>query len=121
MQADVRRIVAAKSHRRRAGRCPVILHSLGTGETFEIRPTADGFVDLTSNVAVQVCGDRISFQDGRRDVDLRVADDIALDGFDHNSNERFFVRAGGGASVTIYDQYHVDYFQYAVAAAGDRF
>lgn len=121
MQSDVRRIVAVESHRRRAGRCPVIVYSLGTGETFDIRPTADGFVDLASNVAVHVRGDRISFPDGRRDVDLRLADDIALDGFDHNSNERFFVRAGGGASVTIYDQDQLNYFQYAVAADGDRY
>ena len=51
MPPEIRRIIAVEAHRRRSGHCPVRLYSLGTGETFEINPTADGFVDMTSGVS----------------------------------------------------------------------
>jgi hypothetical protein len=120
-QGDVRRIIAVEAHRRRSGRCPVLVHSLGTGESFDIRPTPDGFVDIASGVAVRVSGERLLLSDDRRAVDLHLSGDIAFDGYDHISNERFSGRAGGGASVTIYDSEQVNYFQYAVAAEGDRY
>ncbi len=36
------------------------------------------------------------------------------------NHESFSGRAGGGASVTLYDREQSNYFQYAVAAEGDR-
>lgn len=120
MQAEVRRIIAVEAHRRRSGRCPVLLHSLGTGESFDIRPTPDGFVDLASGVVVRVSGDQI--QTGSLGtIDLRFAGDVAFDGYDHSSNETFSGRAGGGASVTVYDGSRVNFYQYAVVTEGDRY
>jgi hypothetical protein len=121
MQKDVRRIIAVEAHRRRSGRCPVLIHSLGTGESFDIRPMADGFVDLASGVTVRVDGERLLLPDDDSAVDLHLNGDVAFDGYDHISNERFSGRAGGGASVTIYDNGRVNYFQYAVAAQGDLY
>lgn len=121
MQADVRRIIAVEAHRRRSGRCPVLVHSLGTGESFDIQPRPDGFLDVASGVAVRISGDRLLLPDDRRTIDLHLTGDIAFDGYDHTSDERFSGRAGGGASVTIYDSDRTNYFQYAVAAEGDRY
>lgn len=121
MQAEVRRIIAVEAHRRRSGRCPVLLHSLGTGESFDIQPTSDGFVDLASGVAVRVSGDKILLPGNQRTIDFRFTGDVAFDGYDHASNETFSGRAGGGASVTVYDGERVNYFQYAVVTEGDRF
>jgi hypothetical protein len=36
------------------------------------------------------------------------------------SNEFFSGRAGGGASVTVYDGQRIDYFQYAVVVEDGR-
>ena len=59
MPPEIRRIIAVEAHRRRSGHCPVRLYSLGTGETFEINPTADGFVDMTSGVSASTAEGRI--------------------------------------------------------------
>lgn len=120
MQSDLRRIVAVEAHRRRSGRCPVRVHSLGTGETFEIRPAADGFLDVDSGLSARIQGSQIRLTDGRGPIDLMMVGDVGFDGYDHESREPFFGRAGGGASVTLYDRHRKDYFQYAVAAEGDR-
>ena len=53
---NLRRIVMVEAHRRRSGRCPLRVHSLGTGETFEIKPAADGFYDVASGTTVRVDG-----------------------------------------------------------------
>jgi hypothetical protein len=119
MQADVRRIVAVEAHRRRSGRCPVRVHSLGTGETFEIRPEPNGFLDLATGIAVSVDGLRIILPDGQGPIDLTLTGDVGFDGYDHGSREPFSGRAGGGASVTLYDRNRRDFFQYAVATEGD--
>lgn len=115
MRPEIRRIIAVEAHRRRTGQCPVCVHSLGTGETFEIRPTVDGFVDEASNLAVRIADGRILIPDADAAIDLKLTGDISFEGFDNDSRETFTGRAGGGASVTIYDAAHVDFFQYAVA------
>jgi hypothetical protein len=120
MQSDLRRIVVVEAHRRRSGRCPVRLHSLGTGETFAIEPAADGFLDVASGMTVSINGSQITLPDGRGPIDLTLTGDVGFDGFDHESREPFSGRAGGGASVTLYDRHRNDYFQYAVAVEGDR-
>jgi hypothetical protein len=120
VQSDLRRIAAVEAHRRRSGRCPVKVHSLGTGETFEIRPIGDGFLDVASGMHVRVDGVRILLPDGRGPIELMLVGDIGFDGIDRGNGERFSGRAGGGASVTLYDHDRNDYFQYAVAAEGDR-
>lgn len=119
MQPDLRRIVVVEAHRRRSGRCPALLHSLGTGETFEIKPAPDGFLDVASGMTVSVDGSQILLPGGRGPIDLTLTGDVGFDGYDHESREPFSGRAGGGASVTLYDRHRNDYFQYAVAADGD--
>ena len=51
---------------------------------------------------------------------MTLVGDVGFDGFDHDGQEPFTGRAGGGASVTIYDRGGNDYFQYAVGTDGDR-
>jgi hypothetical protein len=121
MQSDIRRIIVVEAHRLRSGRCPVKVHSLGTGESFDIRPTADGFVDVASGLTVRTSPGHILLTDTQGTIDLHLTGDVAFDGYDHVSNEVFSGRAGGGASVTVYDKDRADYFQYAVATPDDRF
>lgn len=120
MSPEIRRIVAVAAHRRRAGECPVLIYSLGTGESFQIKPLPDGFVDLETGLNVRVNEGQIVLPDTRQTVDLNLTGDVAFDGYDHTSREHFSGRAGGGASVTIYDAHRADYFQYAVFAEGSR-
>ncbi|HEX2656248.1 MAG TPA: hypothetical protein VHN11_21720 [Xanthobacteraceae bacterium] len=120
MQPDLRRIVAVEAHRRRSGRYPVRIHSLGTGETFEIRPAAGGFLDVASGLSVRIEGSRVLLPDGRGPVALTLVGDVGFDGLDEATGEPFSGRAGGGASVTIYDRDRSDYFQYAVGTEADR-
>ena len=114
MNGDIRRIVAVEVHRRRSGRCPVIVHSLVTGETFEVEPSGDRFVDLASGFQVSTGPDGIVIN-GASLVDLRLVGDVGFEGYDHGASEAFSGHAGGGASVTLYDSRRVDFFQYAVS------
>ena len=120
MQPDLRRIVAVEAHRRRSGRCPVRVHSLGTGETFEIRPGTDGFTDLASGMTVRIDGARIVLPDGRGPIELTLVGDVGFDGIERGNGEPFSGRAGGGASVTLYDRDRNDFFQYAIGTDADR-
>jgi hypothetical protein len=120
MQPDLRRIVAVEAHRRRSGSCPLRVHSLGTGESFEITPATDGFIDVASGMTVRIDGARIVLPDGRGPIDLSMVGDVAFEGVERGSNEPFSGRAGGGASVTLYDRNRADFFQYAVGTAADR-
>ncbi len=120
MQPEIRRIVAVEAHRRRTGRCPVCVHSLGTGETFTIEPADDGFYDVSSGLRVHVDGDRIVVPSLQATVDFALVGDIGFGGYDHSSDEPFSGRAGGGASVTLYSRDQRDFFQYAVVAPGDQ-
>ena len=120
MQPDVRRIVAVEAHRRRSGRCPVRVHSLGTGETFDIKPADDGFLDVTSGLNVRVADGQITVPSLRATIDLSLEGDVGFSGYDHMDDEPFTGRAGGGVSVTLYDRTQHDYFQYVIAAEGER-
>jgi hypothetical protein len=119
MQPEIRRIVVVEAHRRRTGQCPVRVHSLGTGETFGIKPVADGFIDLASGLDVRVSDGQILVPSLRATIDLTLNGDIGFEGYDHLHDEPFSGRAGGGASVTLYDRGQHNFFQYAVAAEGD--
>jgi hypothetical protein len=120
MQPEIRRIIVVEAHRRRSGRCPVRVHSLGTGETFEIRPAGEGFLDVASGLDVRVADGQILVPALRATIDLGLDGDVGFVGYDHQSGEPFSGRAGGGASVTLYDRDRTHFFQYAVAAEGDR-
>ena len=120
MTPEICRIIVVEAHRRKSGRCPVLVHSLGTGESFVVRPTDGGFVDETSGIAVKSADGHILLADIAETIDLRFSGDVAFDGFDHSSNEAFSGLAGGGASVTIYDSRRAGFSQYAVVTAGDH-
>jgi hypothetical protein len=120
VRSDFRRIVAVEAHRRATGRCPVRVHSLGTGETFEIKAVDGGFLDVDSSLNVRVDENKLTIPSIQAVIDLKFAGDVWFDGFDHSSGEWFSGRAGGGATVTLYDRGQRNYFQYAVAGEGDR-
>jgi hypothetical protein len=119
VRPEIRRIVAVEAHRRRTGRCPARIHSLGTGETFDIKPADNGFVDLASGWSVHVTDGQITVPAAPAMIDLKLTGDVFFDGYDQTNHERFSGRAGGGASVTLYDRDQTDYYQYAIAAEGD--
>ena len=119
MQSEIRRIIVVEAHRLQSGQCPIRIHSLGTGESFDIRPTADGFVDLASGLRVRTAPGHIQLPDLQGTIDLHLTGDVSFDGYDHVSNEPFSGRAGGGATVTVYDGDRIDYFQYAIATGDD--
>jgi hypothetical protein len=120
MSPEIRRIIAVEAHRRRSGHCPVRIYSLGTGETFEINPSTEGFVDMASGLSASTAEGRITLAGKPGTIELRLNGDVAFDGYDHISDEAFTGRAGGGASVTIYDRNQHDYFQYAVVTEAMR-
>jgi hypothetical protein len=115
MQPEIRRIIATDAHRRRTGHCPAAIHSLGTGESFAIEATEDGFIDVASGIRVRTDSTRILLPGNSAVIDVVLDDDIAFSGYDSASGERFSGRSGGGCSVTIYDDQRVGYFQYAIA------
>ncbi len=90
MRAGIRHIIVVNAHRRGRHRCPRMIHSLGTAESLEIAPTANGFFDLAF--------------DG----------DVTFRGLDP-SYDRLSRRTTGGASVAIYHAHGVNYFRHAVA------
>jgi hypothetical protein len=113
MEPDIRRIVAVAAHWGRTGRCPMMIHALGTGETFGIAPAPDGFTDVATGLRVRL-GDGAIRVPGMPPIDLRLGDDVGFSGFDPASGSRFTGRAGGGSSVTIYAGGADDFYQYAV-------
>jgi hypothetical protein len=120
MQPEIRRIVVVEAHRRRTGRCPIRVHSLGTGETFDIEPSDNGFLDVASGLSVRIAGQQIVVPSLRATIDLSLVDDVGFDGYDHLDEEPFSGRAGGGASVTLYSRGELNFYQYAVVGPGDR-
>lgn len=111
MTPELRRIVAVEAHRRRTGACPRMIHALGTGESFAVQPDEGGFTDVASGIAVRSEPARLVTPDGA--IAFSLDGDVAFSGYDPATRERFTGRAGGGASVTIYDQRGA-YFQYAM-------
>ena len=113
MRPDLRRIVAVEAHRRLAGRCPRVIHALGTGESFRVVPTAEGFVDESSGIEVRAEPARLLLGDGAA-IAFALDGDVGFAGYDPDSRERFTGRAGAGASITIYPPRGDGFFQYAV-------
>jgi hypothetical protein len=112
MRAALRRIVAVEAHRRRSGRCALVLHALGTGESFAIRQASDGFVDEASGLAVRAEPARLLIGPAGDAVAFSLEGDIAFAGYDPASRTRFTGRAGAGASITLYAG--EDYWRFAV-------
>jgi hypothetical protein len=108
----LRRLIVAEAHRRATGRCAVLLHALGTGESFVMLAQGSELRDETSGLAAQATaeGDLLI---GPARVTLSFDDAVLFRGRDLASGARFTGRAGGGASVTLYAD-GGDYFQYAV-------
>ena len=79
-----------------------------------------GYDMMTAIGKAQPDGASILLPDGRGPIELTLSGDIAFDGIERGSNERFSGRAGGGSSVTLYDRDGGDYFQYAVGTEIDR-
>ena len=105
-------MVAVEAHWRRTGMLPRLLHSLGTGESFEIAPEVDGFADLASGAQARRMEGGLVVTPGEHRLALVLEDDVGFSG--HAAGERFTGRAGGGSTVTIYAG-SGEYFQYAVA------
>jgi hypothetical protein len=105
-------MIVVEAHRRATGRCAVLLHALGTGESFPIAPREGGFRDEASGFVAHAApeGDILI---GTDRVTLAFDDSVLFRGQDLASGARFTGRAGGGATVTLYAE-GGDYFQYAV-------
>ncbi len=87
-----------------------MIHALGTGESFTIEATFYGFTDLETDLHVRTDGDRILLPE--TSIEIRLGADVGFSATDFGSGETITGRAGGGSSVTIYDQ--DEYYQYAV-------
>jgi len=111
MRPELRRIVAVEAHRRRSGAYPRVIHAMGTGESFPVVARDGGFLDVESGTEVRSKPGRIVLPSGA--IAFCLEGDVAFAGFDPETRERFTGRAGGGASVTIYDA-RGDWFQYAM-------
>lgn len=111
MRPELRRIVAVEAHRRRSGAYPRVIHAMGTGESFRVVARDDGFLDVESGIVARSEPGQIVLSNGS--ITFGLEGDVAFAGFDPDSRERFTGRAGGGASVTIYDS-RGDWFQYAM-------
>ncbi len=112
-----RRIVAIAAHQRGGGAYPKLIYSLGTGEAFAIEVLATGFRDVVSGIGVIVSGGQIVIGEASEIVELSAVDDVSFVGVDDASGEVFSCQAGGGISVTVYDQTHTEFWQYAVIAS----
>ncbi len=113
MTPEFRRIVAAEAHRRASGRSPVLVHALGTGESFPLEVLPEGFRDVASGLVAHAEADGALRIGATARVLLRFDDAVLFRGQEIESGARFTGRAGGGASVTLYAD-GGDYFQYAV-------
>lgn len=114
MQPEIRRVIVTDAHRRRTGRCPVLLHSMGTGETFRIKPFQDGFTDVASGLTAHYADGGIRLASDADTIELTGGDDVTAAGYDPASRQRFTVRASGGVSVTLFAGWAKQYWQFAV-------
>ena len=116
MTPALRRILVVEAHRRATGDVAVMLHSLGTGESFAIHPhPGGGFADETSGITVPPAADGVVEADGTR-LEVAFRDRVLFDARDLATGERVSGRAGGGATVTLYEG--DDFFQFNVVAEG---
>jgi hypothetical protein len=118
MDSTLRRVVAVAAHLKRTGRCPLLIHSLGAGDSAKILPTSDGFVDLSSGAQVKMTSSGVAAPGLREAIALDLDGDVGFVGYDPKTGERFSGRCGGGASVTVYDE-RSDFFQYAVSTTAE--
>ncbi len=110
MSPELRRIIAVAAHLRATGHLARVAHALGTGESFDIAPTHNGFRDDASGLEARL--DQGFSVDGQA-IMLTPRDDVLFDV--QIGSVRCWGRAGGGSSVTIY--VGDDHFQYALAGA----
>ena len=110
MSPDLRRVIAVAAHLRATGHLATTVHALGTGESFSMVLTGEGFRDGASGLEAKL--DHGLEVDGQA-ITLTPRDNVLMDG--EASGERFWLRAGGGSSVTVY--LGADFFQYAMVRA----
>ncbi len=108
MSPALRRIIAVAAHLRATGHLARTIHALGTGESFSITLTRDGFVDDISGLQADL---HQGFTVEGQEITLTPRDNVLFDGV--MGATRFWGRAGGGTSVTLY--LGDEYFQYAMA------
>lgn len=108
MSPALRRIIAVAAHHRATGQLARTIHALGTGESFSLRPTPDGFVDDASGLEADL-HQGLSVEG--QAITLTPRDTVLFDGV--AGTTRFCGRAGGGSTVTLY--LGEAYFQYAMA------
>ncbi len=118
MRSEIRRVIAIEAYRRRIGRCPTSIQSLGTGEAFAVAVEADGFTDVASGIRARGEAARIVLPREGTAIDLAFDGDTTFQGHDPQSGERFSGRTGAGASVTVYEDRGNAFFQYAVVDEG---
>ena len=112
------RTIVIDAYRRRTGRCPATIHSLGTGEAFAVEETASGFLDLASGLRADGEASHIRLSGERALIEFTLDSDTAFSGCDPSAGERFSSHTGADASVTIYDDLGSGYFQYALIDEG---
>lgn len=117
MSPEIRRIIVVDAHHRRTGRYPLVIHSMGTGESFDIAAGPDGFVDLASGVEARSGASAIDVAGHGQPITILGGDDVTLHGYEPGSAERFTARASGGVSVTLFTGAGPDAFQFAIAEA----
>jgi hypothetical protein len=105
---ELRRIVAVVAHLRATSHLAKTVHALGTGESFSITLSRHGFVDDQSGVEADL---HEGFSVEGQEITLTPRDNVLFDGV--VGTTRFWGRAGGGSSVTLY--LGDAYFQYAMA------
>ena len=108
MSPELRRVIAVAAHLRATGYLARVVHALGTGESFATTPTRDGFSDDASGLEAKL--DQ-GFSVEGQEIILTPRDNVLFDG--EAGATRFWGRAGGGSSVTLY--FGDDWFQYAMA------
>ena len=108
MSPDLRRVIAVAAHLRATGHLATTVHALGVGESFAMTLTGEGFRDEASGLEAKL--DHGLEVDGQ-EITLAPRDNVLMDGA--VGGETFWLRAGGGSSVTVY--VGADFFQYAMA------
>lgn len=101
-------MIAVAAHLRATGHLAKTVHALGTGESFAITLTRDGFLDEASGLEADL---HKGFAVDGQEIALTPRDNVLFDG--QAGATRFWGRAGGGSSVTLY--IGDEWFQYAMA------
>ena len=107
MTPDLRRVIAVAAHLRATGHLATTVYALGVGETFAMTLTGEGFRDEASGLEARLSN---GLEVDGQVITLTARDNVLMDG--EVGDERFWLRAGGGSSVTVY--VGADFFQYAM-------